>query len=63
MPRKVDPKYFRPREVDTLLGDSTKARLELGWTPTIGVSEMAKEMVEADLKRAKTNRLISQTRL
>jgi len=49
---KVDPKYFRPAEVDVLLGDSTKARRELGWTPRVTFKELAKLMVEADLEAA-----------
>ena len=46
----VDPKYFRPTEVDLLLGDATKAREKLGWEPKITLEEMTKEMVESDLK-------------
>jgi GDPmannose 4,6-dehydratase len=46
----VDPKYFRPTEVDLLLGDATKAREKLGWKPKITLEEMTKEMVESDLK-------------
>jgi GDPmannose 4,6-dehydratase len=49
---KVDPRYFRPAEVDVLLGDSTKARRELGWTPRVTFKELAKGMVEADLEAA-----------
>ena len=45
----VDPKYFRPAEVDLLLGDSTKAREKLGWEPKVGLAELAKMMVESDL--------------
>merc|ERR1712113_453879 len=47
---RVDPKYFRPTEVDLLLGDATKAKKKLGWTPKIGLEEMCKEMVDSDLK-------------
>jgi len=47
---EVDPKYFRPTEVDLLLGDATKAREKLGWEPKITLEEMTKEMVENDLK-------------
>lgn len=50
---RVDPKYFRPTEVDTLLGDPTKARLKLGWKPLISVHEMCKEMMAEDLMEAK----------
>jgi len=46
----VDPKYFRPTEVDLLLGDASKAREKLGWEPKISLEEMTKEMVESDLK-------------
>jgi GDPmannose 4,6-dehydratase len=49
---KVDPKYFRPAEVDMLLGDAGKARRELGWTPRVTFKELAKLMVEADLESA-----------
>jgi GDPmannose 4,6-dehydratase len=49
---KVDPKYFRPAEVDLLLGDAGKARRELGWTPKVTFKELAKLMVEADLESA-----------
>jgi GDPmannose 4,6-dehydratase len=46
---KVDPKYFRPAEVDVLLGDSTKARRVLGWKPKVGFKELVRLMVESDL--------------
>jgi len=49
---KVDPKYFRPAEVDLLLGDAGKARRELGWSPKVTFKELAKLMVEADLESA-----------
>lgn len=48
----VDPRYFRPAEVETLLGDPTKAKKVLGWTPEITVQEMCAEMVAEDLKEA-----------
>ena len=50
---RVDPRYFRPAEVETLLGDSTKAREKLGWTPQITAQEMCSEMVAEDLALAK----------
>lgn len=50
---RVDPRYFRPAEVATLLGDPTKAREKLGWSPRIGVREMCAEMVEQDLESAR----------
>ena len=49
---KVDPKYFRPAEVDLLLGDAAKARRELGWAPKVDFKQLAKLMVEADLESA-----------
>lgn len=49
---KVDPRYFRPAEVDQLLGDSSKARKKLGWKPRVSVEELAKIMVEHDLELA-----------
>ncbi len=50
---EVDPRYFRPSEVESLLGDSTKAREKLGWSPKISFESLVKEMVECDLKEAK----------
>ncbi len=50
---RIDPRYFRPAEVETLLGDSTKAREKLGWVPKITAREMCTEMVEEDLKVAR----------
>ena len=52
---KVDQRYFRPAEVDTLLGDPTKAKEILGWVPEITVEEMCAEMVASDLDKAKRN--------
>ena len=49
---RVDPRYFRPTEVDTLLGDATKARARLGWTPEIGFDQLVREMVAADRELA-----------
>ena len=49
---EIDPKYFRPAEVDLLCGDAGKARRELGWKPTVTVRELAKMMVAHDLERA-----------
>jgi GDPmannose 4,6-dehydratase len=48
----VDPRYFRPTEVETLLGDASKARERLGWVPTIGFAELVREMVWADVEQA-----------
>ncbi len=50
---KIDPRYFRPTEVDTLLGDPSKAKAKLDWTPEITVQQMCTEMVAADLEEAK----------
>jgi GDPmannose 4,6-dehydratase len=55
---KVDPKYFRPTEVETLLGDPGKAKTELGWIPEITAQEMCAEMVAHDLKQAKRHALL-----
>ena len=55
---KVDPRYFRPAEVDELLGDSSKARSKLGWSPEISAQEMCSEMVREDLVLAKKQILI-----
>jgi GDPmannose 4,6-dehydratase len=50
---RIDPRYFRPAEVDTLLGDPSKAREKLGWTPTTTLEELVAEMVGADMEEAK----------
>ena len=55
---KIDPRYFRPTEVETLLGDPTKAKEKLGWEPEITVHEMCKEMVSRDLEEAKRSALL-----
>ncbi len=55
---EVDPRYFRPAEVDLLLGDSTKARRELGWQPTYTLEMLVKEMVEEDLKLAQKEKTL-----
>jgi GDPmannose 4,6-dehydratase len=49
---RIDPRYFRPTEVDTLLGDSTKAREKLSWSPTISFDDLITEMVDEDLRLA-----------
>ncbi len=54
----IDTRYFRPTEVETLLGDSTKAREKLGWTPKISFEELVKEMVFNDLEEAKKDYLL-----
>ena len=55
---RIDPRYFRPTEVETLLGDPTKAKEKLGWFPEINVHEMCKEMVAHDLEQAKQHALL-----
>jgi GDPmannose 4,6-dehydratase len=55
---RVDPRYFRPAEVETLLGDPSKAKAKLGWTPEITVEEMCAEMVQHDLNKAKRHALL-----
>ncbi len=57
---RIDPRYFRPTEVETLLGDPTKAREKLGWVPEITAREMCREMVEHDLKEARRHALLKQ---
>ncbi|KZE13272.1 GDP-mannose 4,6-dehydratase [Sphingomonas hankookensis] len=57
---RIDPRYFRPAEVDTLLGDPTRAKDKLGWVPEISVQEMCEEMVAEDLKSAKRHALLKQ---
>ena len=57
---RIDPRYFRPTEVETLLGDPSKAKEKLGWVPEITVQEMCKEMVMNDLEQAKQHSLLKQ---
>ena len=57
---KVDPKYFRPTEVETLLGNAEKAKIKLGWEPKITFEELVSEMVSEDLKLAKRDELIKK---
>ncbi|MEJ5365698.1 MAG: GDP-mannose 4,6-dehydratase [Desulfosoma sp.] len=54
---RIDPRYFRPTEVDSLLGDASKAKERLGWEPTIGFQELVVSMVEEDLKEARRDAL------
>lgn len=56
----VDPRYFRPAEVEALLGDASEARKRLGWVPEIGLDEMIDEMVAEDLERARRHTLLDQ---
>jgi GDPmannose 4,6-dehydratase len=57
---QIDPRYFRPTEVDTLLGDPTKARKQLGWKPTVSFEELVKEMVTEDLALAERDALVAK---
>lgn len=57
---RVDPRYFRPTEVETLLGDPTKAREKLGWIPKISFRELVAEMVREDLKMAERDELVKK---
>ncbi len=54
----VDPRYFRPTEVETLLGDASKAKEKLGWTPKISFQELVSEMMREDLKAAEHDELV-----
>jgi len=56
----IDPRYFRPTEVDSLLGDATKAREKLGWVPKIRFAELVSEMMREDLKSAKRDELVKK---
>jgi GDPmannose 4,6-dehydratase len=56
----VDPRYFRPSEVETLLGDPTKAKQKLGWVPTTTFAELVSEMMREDLKEAQRDELVKQ---
>jgi len=60
---RIDPRYFRPAEVETLLGDPTKAKQRLGWVPEITAQEMCAEMVAEDLKAARRHRLLRENGL
>ena len=53
----TDPKFLRPAEVDLLLGDATKARERLGWSPTVGFGDLVREMVADDLGQARRDEL------
>ena len=56
---RSDPRYYRPTEVETLLGDPTKAKEKLGWTPTTTLPELVAEMVDADYSMAQRDALVS----
>ena len=55
---KIDPKYFRPTEVDTLLGDASKAKNKLGWIPKISIKDMCNEMIDFDLNEARKRKIL-----
>ena len=57
---EVDPRYFRPTEVETLLGDASKAKKKLNWSPKISFNQLVKEMIDEDLKIAKNDQLINR---
>jgi GDPmannose 4,6-dehydratase len=57
---KVDPRYFRPAEVETLLGDPSKAKAKLGWAPEVGFEQLVREMVETDLEIARRDAHMKQ---
>jgi GDPmannose 4,6-dehydratase len=57
---RVDPRYFRPTEVETLLGDASKAREKLGWTAEVSFAELIAEMIESDLTIAKRDALVAK---
>jgi GDPmannose 4,6-dehydratase len=60
---RVDRRYYRPAEVETLLGDATRARTKLGWRPRISFDEMVQEMVETDLRLARDDAILKADRL
>ena len=60
MSSAVDPRYFRPTEVETLLGDPSKAKTKLGWTPRTSFAELVAEMVREDLKSAERDELVKK---
>jgi GDPmannose 4,6-dehydratase len=57
---RIDPRYFRPAEVETILGDASRARAELGWAPHLDFDELVREMVDADLALARRDELVSR---
>lgn len=56
---RVDPQYYRPTEVDTLLGDTTKAQRQLGWKPKSSINQLIEEMIEYDLKLAHQKQILA----
>ena len=57
---RIDPRYFRPTEVDTLLGDASKAKDKLGWTPEVSFAELVEEMVKADHRLAERDSMVQR---
>ena len=57
---RIDARYLRPAEVDTLLGDPSRARAELGWAPRVGFEDLVSEMVDSDLALARRDALVSR---
>ena len=57
---EIDPRYYRPAEVDLLLGDAGKAQRELGWEPKVSFKELAKMMTDADWKRARQEKMLHE---
>ena len=55
---RIDPRYLRPAEVDSLIGDATKARTKLGWRPRVNFRELVREMVANDLQAAERDQLV-----
>ncbi len=58
---RIDPRYFRPTEVDELLGDISKARTELGWSPKTSLEDMVEEMINFDLNEAKKELILKKS--
>lgn len=56
----IDPKYFRPTEVDLLIGDPSKAKEKLGWVPEIGLEELVQDMMESDLRLFERDKYLSE---
>jgi len=56
----VDPKYFRPTEVDLLIGDATKANTKLGWTPEYDLKELVEDMMKSDVKLMRKDRYLKE---
>jgi len=57
----VDARYYRPTEVDLLIGDASKAKTKLGWTPTYTLAMLVKEMVDADIQLFRKDRVLKES--